>query len=153
MLSYRVCESTFRTEYTHLHSGQSKSWSGNNLSQHKGSYAASKGSGEPAHKCSLFRAFAVRRQVVGTFRKLQAKTHVCSPNRSCAFEESLKTRSLSSYIGSFLDSWSDCRTIQYSYNSDEKPTQTSINQNASIHPLRTNCFCQKCLLNHVSNCS
>ena len=35
-------------------------------------YATSKGSGEPAHKRSLARAFAVRRHVVKTLRKLRA---------------------------------------------------------------------------------
>ena len=35
--------------------------------------ATSKGSGKPAHMCSLARAFAVHRYVVETYKKLQAK--------------------------------------------------------------------------------
>ena len=42
-------------------------------------WATSKGSGEPAHKRSLARAFAVRRYVVVTFGKLQAKKNVFVP--------------------------------------------------------------------------
>ena len=42
--------------------------------------AASEGSGEPAHKRSLARAFAVRRHVVETLRKLQAKNVCLEPN-------------------------------------------------------------------------
>ena len=45
------------------------------------SQTTSKGSGEPAHKRSLARAFAVRRHIVESFRKLQAKMHICSPKR------------------------------------------------------------------------
>ena len=42
--------------------------------------ATSKGSAQSAHKPSLTRAFAVRRHVVETLRKVQAK-NACSPNR------------------------------------------------------------------------
>ena len=49
-------------------------------------WAISKGSDEPAHNRSLTRAFAVRIHV-NTLTKLQAKTHIFSPNRR--FEESL----------------------------------------------------------------
>ena len=44
-------------------------------------WVTSKGSGEPAHKRRLARAFAVHRHVVEAFRKLQTKTRVGSPNR------------------------------------------------------------------------
>ena len=38
--------------------------------------ATNKGSGEPAHKWILTRVFAIRRLVVGTLRRLQAKMRV-----------------------------------------------------------------------------
>ena len=37
--------------------------------------------GEPSHKRSLARIFAVRRHIVEPLRKLQAETHVCSQTR------------------------------------------------------------------------
>ena len=36
-------------------------------------WVAYKGSGEPAHKCSLAKAFVVRRQVLNILRKFQTK--------------------------------------------------------------------------------
>ena len=47
-------------------------------------WATSKGSGEPAHKRRLARAFAVRRHILEIQRKLQQTILVRCPNRDCA---------------------------------------------------------------------
>ena len=43
--------------------------------------AISKDTGEPVHKCSVARAFVVRRHIGDTLRKVRAKPHVCSRYR------------------------------------------------------------------------
>ena len=45
-----------------------------------------KGSDKPTHKCSLARAFAVCRHVVGNLRKLQAKNACLKPKWGTAHE-------------------------------------------------------------------
>ena len=58
--------------------------------------ATSEGSGQPAHRHSLTKAFAVRRHVAEILRKLQAKKkHVFSPNRG--LRTHLKNRKLENY--------------------------------------------------------
>ena len=58
----------------------------------------SKGSGMPAHKLSLARAFAVHRRIVETLMKPQTKMHIHSPIGDSTFDHNVPFSCVSSFM-------------------------------------------------------